>query len=306
MPLNGWLTALLGPQAILRRFLGVVHGRVVPLRNRAFHFDAGLLPRDPGHRRRRAAADRAGDSLRNVPAGEARRRDGDLRHGRDGRPGDRPDARRLHRRQRELAADLLHQHPDRNRRVPHDASVHSEPEVPAEAQRRHRLDRARAARRRASRRCSTCSSAASATTGSSRRRSNSLPPFRSISLDALHLQVATRQISDRRSRRLQISIVLDRFDSSASSWASACSARRSCLPLFFQSISELHGVRHRHGAAAGRALDRRLDAHRGTDFQPHRRPLVDRLRHARSSRCRPGCSGASPCRPATGRSSGRG
>ena len=52
------------------------------------------------------------------------------------------------------------------------------------------------------------------------------------------------------------------------------------LPLFFQTDPRLHGVRHRHGAAARCALDRRVDAHHRTHLQPHRRAMVDRLRHA--------------------------
>jgi hypothetical protein len=53
MPLNGWLTAYLGR----KRLYGDQHHA------------AGHLPRDPRHRRRRAPAHGASDSVRNLPAG---------------------------------------------------------------------------------------------------------------------------------------------------------------------------------------------------------------------------------------------
>ena len=55
---------------------------------------AGVLARDPGHRRRRAHQHGAGDPVRRLPARGARHRHGHLRHGRDGRarPWARPSA----------------------------------------------------------------------------------------------------------------------------------------------------------------------------------------------------------------------
>ena len=78
---------------------------------------ARRLPRDPGVRRRRAPADRAGHPAPDLPAQGAGDGDGALRHGGHDRPGHRPDARRLHRRQLPLVVDLLHQ-PARGRARP--------------------------------------------------------------------------------------------------------------------------------------------------------------------------------------------
>ncbi len=87
MPLNGWLTApssgasaftlLRWPSSRLRRSCA---------ERRRTSSAAGVLSRDSRHRRRRAAADRASDHVRDVSAGETRQGDGDLRPRRDGRP----------------------------------------------------------------------------------------------------------------------------------------------------------------------------------------------------------------------------
>ena len=169
MPLNGWLTALLGRK------------RFTPSRWRSLR-----SPRSCAARRTRSgcsssiacckgsAAARCSRPRRRSCSKRFRRSgaggDGDLRHGRDGRAGDRTDARRLDRRQRHLAADLLHQHSDRHRGVSDDAGVHSEPEL-HRSRRAASTGSASGCSRRGWRRCSTCSSAASTTTGSTRRRS---------------------------------------------------------------------------------------------------------------------------------------
>ena len=78
---------------------------------------ADRLPHPAGPRRRDAAADRAADARErgrpeaDGPRDERRRDPGDAR------ADLRPDDRRPHRRQPELALDLLRQHPDRDRRV---------------------------------------------------------------------------------------------------------------------------------------------------------------------------------------------
>ena len=115
---------LRAPQ-LLRRVRGAVHHRVDHVRHRHQRVAARGLPRAPRLGRRRAAADGASDPVRVLSARKARRRDGDLRLGRDGRPRAGPDAGRRDRRQLQLAFDFLHQHPDRDRRVRHDAALHS-------------------------------------------------------------------------------------------------------------------------------------------------------------------------------------
>ena len=129
MPLNGWLTALLGRKRFYAISLAIFTIASFLCGTAQLDLDAGLLSRHSRARRRRAAADRAGDHVRNLSARAARRGDGDLRHGRDGR------ARRSARRSAAgssitpVAADLLHQHSDRYRRVLDDAGLHSQSEV---------------------------------------------------------------------------------------------------------------------------------------------------------------------------------
>ena len=77
---------------------------------------AGRQPRRPGRRR---GADDAGDALdhhRRLPAARARQGDGHLGRGLGAGAGGRPGARRLPHRARQLAGDLLPQHPGRDRR----------------------------------------------------------------------------------------------------------------------------------------------------------------------------------------------
>ena len=88
---------------------GVVRGRFRALRHGTHAAAARGLPGDPGPRRGRIAADRAGHPATDVSAAGAGDGDGRLRHGRRARTGVRSDPRRLHRRQLLLAVDLLHQ-----------------------------------------------------------------------------------------------------------------------------------------------------------------------------------------------------
>ncbi len=77
---------------------------------------AGCQPRRPGRRR---GADDAGDALdhhRRLPRLRARQGDGDVGRRLGPRPRGRPGARRLPDRARQLAGDLLPQHPGRDRR----------------------------------------------------------------------------------------------------------------------------------------------------------------------------------------------
>ena len=78
--------------------------------------DAGRQPRRPGRRR---GADDAGDALdhhQRLPAARARQGDGHLGRGLGPGAGGRPGRRRLPHRARQLAGDLLPQHPGRDRR----------------------------------------------------------------------------------------------------------------------------------------------------------------------------------------------
>ena len=233
-----------------------------------------------GTRRRRAAADGAGNSFRDVSAGAPRRGDGDLRHGRDGRPGHWPGAGRLDRRQRELAADLLHQHTDRHRRVPDDARLHSKPEIHRETQGRHRLDRPRPAHDRAWRRCSSCSSRASATTGS---QSQTIVILLTLVSVASLISFVVKSLRD---RHPIVDLRVFKFRSfSVGSFLGIIMGfglvrHRADLAALLSVAARLYGLRYRLGADAGRLCDRRLDAHHRTYPQPHRRPLVHRLRHA--------------------------
>jgi len=59
-------------QALLHDLRGAVHRQLVSVRAGAQPRHADLLPRLAGRRRRRAAAERAGDPRRHLPAAEAR------------------------------------------------------------------------------------------------------------------------------------------------------------------------------------------------------------------------------------------
>ena len=69
---------------------GAVHGRLRALRHGDHRADADPLPRPPGARRRHADAGRHGDPVPPLAAGQARRRDGHLRHPDAARAGPRP------------------------------------------------------------------------------------------------------------------------------------------------------------------------------------------------------------------------
>ena len=102
------------PEALLHGVRGDLHHQLAALRRRADAGLADLLPHPAGPGRRRAAADLAGHPGRELPAREAGRRDGVLRHGRGRGAGDRADAGRLDHRQLHLALDLPDQHPGRH------------------------------------------------------------------------------------------------------------------------------------------------------------------------------------------------
>src|SRR5215468_10401611 len=87
-------------------------------------------PRRAGRRRRRAAAHRPGHPDGELPAGPARRGDGDLLHGHHRGAHPRPDARRLHHRPVHLALGLLHQPADRPAGDAAGAFVHRGPALP--------------------------------------------------------------------------------------------------------------------------------------------------------------------------------
>ena len=119
IPMSGWLSAYFGRKRYLTGLDPAVRRRVVLLRRGDVARRADLLARHAGNRRRRAAVHGAVDAVRGVPARRSRHRPGDVRRRRDGRPDDRPDARRLDRRQLQLAVDLLHQRAARHHRGDH-------------------------------------------------------------------------------------------------------------------------------------------------------------------------------------------
>ena len=82
-----------------------------------FRFLQGLL-------RRAARAARAGDDARHVSAESDRRRDGDVRHGRDARTDPRPESRRVSHRVLQLALGVLHQRAARRNRVARHSGGH--------------------------------------------------------------------------------------------------------------------------------------------------------------------------------------
>ena len=105
--------------------------------------------------------------------------DGAVRHGGHDRPRVRPDAGRLHRRQLQLAVDLLHQPAGRRARPLHGHELRAragghprrQPRRRREAAQEHGLGRASRSSASGCARCSTCSRRATATTGSTRRSS---------------------------------------------------------------------------------------------------------------------------------------
>ena len=123
IPMSGWLSAYFGRKRYLTGsiMLFVVASFFCGAATLARRLD--LLARRAGARRRRAAVHRAGHAVRGVPAEGSRHRPGDVRRRRDGRPDARPDARRLHRRQLQLALDLLHQRAARHLRGVHGVHV---------------------------------------------------------------------------------------------------------------------------------------------------------------------------------------
>ena len=96
---------------------GRVRARLGAVRPRLEPEQPDRVPDHPGHSGRSAAGDHADDGLPDRAAAEDRHRDGHVRPRHHLRPGHRSGARRLSRRVRELAAGLLHQRPDRDRRA---------------------------------------------------------------------------------------------------------------------------------------------------------------------------------------------
>ena len=109
----------LRPEARLSVLARAVRHRLGAVRPRALAADDGRLPRAAGIGGRSVATDRAGDPAPDLPARGAGHGDGALRPGGRRRPGDRPDAGRLHHRQLQLALDLLHQPAGRRARALH-------------------------------------------------------------------------------------------------------------------------------------------------------------------------------------------
>ncbi len=101
-------------EALLHGVRRHLHPQFPALRRGADARLADLLSRPAGPGRRSAAADLPGDSGRELPAREAGRRDGVLRHGRGRGAGDRADAGRMDHRQLHLALDLPDQHTRRH------------------------------------------------------------------------------------------------------------------------------------------------------------------------------------------------
>ena len=168
IPMSGWLSAYFGRKRYLTGSIVLFVGRLVLLRRRHVAGWTRLLARGAGIRRRRAAVHRAVHAVRVVPARRGGNRPGDVRRRRDGGTDDRSHARRLHRRQLQLALDLLHQ---RAARHPRGRSWSTTYVHDAEHQERAKSDRRGrhpACSPPASARCSGCSSAASATIGSIR------------------------------------------------------------------------------------------------------------------------------------------
>ena len=97
------------PQALLHVLRRAVYGQQLSLRTCAEPGHVDFLSNFAGRWRRRAAAQRAGHPCRYVSAGQARHGLRRVRHGRGARAGHRPDARRIHHGQLQLALDFLHQ-----------------------------------------------------------------------------------------------------------------------------------------------------------------------------------------------------
>ena len=123
-----------------------------PVRTLSHASSAHRVPRPPGARRGRHAADRGGHPPSDVPEDRARDGHGAHGHGHDGRPRTRPGARRLHRRSPPLVVDLLRLAAHRSPRAGDDLDLRprgsGDPREESRA-RRHRADERRLVRNRA-------------------------------------------------------------------------------------------------------------------------------------------------------------
>ncbi len=110
--------ALRPPQPAALR-AGRLHRCLRPVRHCNGHRRTGGLSRAAGGDRRGVHSAVAGDPARHQSAEGSRPRHVDLGHGRRAGPDHRAGARRLSHRQSQLALGVLHQHPDRHRRLSH-------------------------------------------------------------------------------------------------------------------------------------------------------------------------------------------
>ncbi len=236
-PLYGKLGDLYGRKVVLQGALIIFLIGSAPLRPGAGDDRADRLPRDPGPRRRRTAGRRAGDDRRRRLAARARPLPGPVRRCIRRRQRRRPADRRLLHEPRELALDLLHQHParaagaGRPRRRPAGVSEH----------RQHRIDYLGtvllgvSASRRS---CCSRRSAARPTTGTPRSSSASA-----------RLSVArARRIRPRRAARAGAGPAAGALLATACSWSRARSSfvvgfalfgALTYLPLFQQVVRGL-------------------------------------------------------------------
>ena len=143
----GWLSARYRPQDAVRHLPLRLHGRVHAVRAGQQPRPDGAVPFAARRVRRRPGAAVASDHAGSLSAGKARPGHGAVGRRRDGRAGDRPDARRLSHRRLQLALGVLHQpavRPARHRRPGH-FPQRSRPQRNAAV----RLDRLRRAQSRA-------------------------------------------------------------------------------------------------------------------------------------------------------------
>ena len=118
------------PQALLHDVRRAVYGQQFSVRTCAEPGHADFLSSFAGRWRRRAAAQRAGHPCRYVSRIQARHGVRRLWNGRRARAGDRPDARRIHHGQLQLALDFLYQRADRLAFAVPDQSPGRRPAVP--------------------------------------------------------------------------------------------------------------------------------------------------------------------------------
>ena len=127
VPLYGKLGDVYGRRPLFLIAICIFLARLGALRRRAGHDAARDLPRRAGLRRRRPDPARARGDREHRPAARPRPLPGAHRRGVRRRVDHRPGGRRLHRRQHELALDLLRQparrRPRARRHLDHDAAA---------------------------------------------------------------------------------------------------------------------------------------------------------------------------------------